>query len=97
MQCSVDGSIFVIHGWQAHKLAIEAGLRPTYNGVQGGWCADTKRLPDLVAWLSYRNVDVEIVDTTTVSGAPVPRHGVAGAPDQPAPTEPDLDLFGGAA
>jgi hypothetical protein len=61
---SVDGSIFAIKGWKAHGLALGAGLRPTYSGVRGAWIADTKRLPELLAYLQHRNIAAEIADLT---------------------------------
>lgn len=60
----VDGTIFAIRGWQAHGLALGAGLRPTYSGTRGAWLADTKRLPELLAYLQHRNVAAEIDDLT---------------------------------
>jgi hypothetical protein len=56
----VDGSIFVLRGWQAHRLAVEAGLRPTYNGVRQGWVADTTKLPTFEAYCAHRYVSVDI-------------------------------------
>lgn len=56
----VDGSIAVVRGWLAHKLTIEAGLRPTFSGVRSGWVFDTKKLPDLVAHLERRRFGVDI-------------------------------------
>ena len=60
----VDGSIFALRGWKAHGLALSAGLRPTYSGVRGAWVADTKRLPELLAYLMHRNIAAEIDDIT---------------------------------
>ena len=62
VEVTVDGTIFSFRGWQAHKLAVEAGLRPTFSGVCG-WVADTKRLPELIAYLQHRNIAVEILDS----------------------------------
>lgn len=50
-----DGSIVVIRGYKAAGIARSAGLRPTYSGAAGGWMLDASRLPELVAWLEYRN------------------------------------------
>lgn len=61
----VDGTIFAVRGWKAHGLALGAGLRPTYSGVRGAWVADSNRLPELVAYLQYRNIPTEIKDVGT--------------------------------
>lgn len=50
-----DGSIVVIRGYKAAGIARSAGLKPTYSGAAGGWMLDAYRLPELVAWLEYRN------------------------------------------
>jgi hypothetical protein len=56
----IDGTVAVVRGWLAHKLAVEAGLRPTFSGVCGGWMFDTKRLPDLVAHLERRRIAFDV-------------------------------------
>jgi hypothetical protein len=55
------GNTVVLHGWRAGDLAKEADVRAVFNGIAGGWVADASRLPDLVAYLQYRNVTVSIV------------------------------------
>jgi hypothetical protein len=89
----VDGSIFVLRGWQAHRLAVEAGLRPTYSGIRQGWMADTSRLADLEAYCSRRQVPL------TVRGADLERaaadRGIDRGDDRLDDAEPtlfDLDL-----
>lgn len=54
-----DGSVIVIRGWRVAELARQGGLKPTYAGTVG-WMLDAKRLPDLIAWLDYRNVRYDI-------------------------------------
>lgn len=83
----VDGTIFAIKGWQAHRFALEAGLRPTYNGVHGAWVADTKKLPQFCAYLEHRNVGYDVAressDSRVQNRTPV-------ADETPV----QLDLFG---
>lgn len=55
-----DGSLIIIKGWKVAELARQGGLKPTYSGSVGGWALDTKRLPNLIAWLEYRNVRYEL-------------------------------------
>jgi hypothetical protein len=55
------GETVVIHGWRGGGLAREAGVRAVFNGASGGWVADAKRLPDLVAYLQYRNISASIL------------------------------------
>jgi hypothetical protein len=50
-----DGGLVVIRGYRAAEAARGAGLRPTYSGSAGGWMLDASRLPELVAYLEYRN------------------------------------------
>ena len=57
---TVFGSIFVLRGWHAHRLAIEAGLRPTFSGVHQGWMADTSKLSTFEAYCAHRNVPLEV-------------------------------------
>ena len=56
----LEGGIFVLRGWHAHKLALEAGLRPTYSGVHQGWMADTKRLSTFEAYCAHRHVALDV-------------------------------------
>lgn len=51
-----SGTVVIIRGWRVAQLARQAGLKPTYAGTVQGWVIDAKKLPDLVAWLEYRNV-----------------------------------------
>lgn len=84
----VDGSVFVIKGWQAHKLALEAGLRPTFSGTAGGWVADSSRLSTFEAYCAHRRVWLE------VTNAPEPPQVAAqGSTSPEADLEPDLPLF----
>jgi hypothetical protein len=55
------GETVVIHGWRGGDLAREAGVRAVFNGASGGWVADATRLPDLVAYLQYRNIVVSVL------------------------------------
>lgn len=91
----VDGTIFAIRGWKAHGLALGAGLRPTYSGVRGAWVADSSRLAELVAYLQYRNIPVEIHDLAPL-GTPEPAgHDLAPvSPEAPA-ADLQLELFDG--
>lgn len=85
---TVLGSIFVLRGWQAHKLAIEAGLRPTYSGIHQGWMADTSRLSTFEAYCAHRRVWLE------VANAPEAPQVAAEASTSPeSDLEPDLPLF----
>ncbi|WP_148576049.1 hypothetical protein [Nocardioides caldifontis] len=55
------GSTIVVRGWRVGDLLTEAGLRPVFNGIAGGFVLDADRLPDVVAALEYRNLPVAIV------------------------------------
>lgn len=52
----------VLRGWNVAKLSREAGCRPIYTGVSRGWLTDLRRLPDLCAWLDYRNIAYTVTD-----------------------------------
>jgi hypothetical protein len=99
---TIDGSIFSLRGYKAHALALGAGLRPTFNGVRGAWVADTKRLPDLLAYLERRNVGYEVTsesprESDDSRGACAPGvTEVTAAPPGAVGTPAQLDLFGGA-
>lgn len=54
------GRTFVVRGWRGGDLAREAGIRVVYNGVAQGWVGDGHHLPDLVAYLEYRNVGLTV-------------------------------------
>lgn len=90
---TVLGSIFVLRGWQAHKLAIEAGLRPTYSGVHQGWMADTSRLSTFEAYCAHRFVSLD------VTGAPeapqTPPEADSDAEPDAGTDEPLFELDGG--
>lgn len=90
----VDGTIFAVRGWKAHGLALGAGLRPTYSGIRGAWVADTKRLPELLAYLQHRNIPAEIEDVTP---RVAPATGGTDFPPAPcdAPADLQLELFDG--
>lgn len=60
MRIAVDGPVAKVKGWEAHRLTLEAGLRPIY--VIDGWTFDTKRLPDLLALLDRRRITYELTD-----------------------------------
>lgn len=64
-----DGSVIVIKGWKVAELARQGGLKPTYSGSVGGWALDAKRLPNLIAWLEYRNVRYDLKGANTVRAA----------------------------
>ncbi len=46
---------FVVRG-NAHQILKEGGFRGLHNGVARGWVLDTKRLPDLCAYLDSRRI-----------------------------------------
>lgn len=89
-----DGSIVVIKGYKIAEIARAAGLRPTYSASAGGWMLDVKRLPELVAWLEYRNFRYEVISerepvvdgVVDVDHLDIEQLGVDDA---------QLDLFGG--
>ncbi len=56
----VNDAVAIVRGYRAHALALGAGLRPIYTGVAQGWVFDVDRLPELTAYLQYRNIPVEI-------------------------------------
>lgn len=73
-----DGNIVVIRGYKVADIARAAGLKPTYSASAGGWMLDRTRLPELVAWLEYRNFRYELdeppADTTPAPPViPAPR------------------------
>ncbi len=63
------GDTFVLHGWHAGDLAKEAGVKAVFNGIAGGWVADGTRLPDLMAYLQYRNIGVRLLPEPPSGGA----------------------------
>jgi hypothetical protein len=67
-----DGSLVVIRGYKAAGIARSAGLRPTYSGAAGGWMLDASRLPELVAWLEYRNYRYTIEGDEPARREPAP-------------------------
>jgi hypothetical protein len=58
------GATFVCRGWQMGELLKEAGIQAPWNGVAAGHVGDARRLADLVAYLSYRNIAFEVVPET---------------------------------
>lgn len=60
VSAEIVGSLFVVRGWYAHKLAVEAVLRPTFSGVHNGWMADLSRLPTFEAYCAHRNVPLDV-------------------------------------
>lgn len=62
----VDNNIAIVRGWKASGVLRSAGLRPTYSGTAGGWMVDVSQLPELVAWLEYRNLAYALEDHHTV-------------------------------
>lgn len=60
VEVEVDGSIFILRGWYPHRLAIAAGLRPTYSGVRQGWMADTSKLANFEAYCAHRRVPLDV-------------------------------------
>ncbi|HEX2893168.1 MAG TPA: hypothetical protein VHO29_04100 [Marmoricola sp.] len=85
-------SIFILRGWQAHRLALEAGLRPTYSGVHQGWMADTSRLSTFEAYCAHRRVWLEVTNAPEPSQEPA-QASTSAAPD-PASDVPLFDLGG---
>lgn len=85
----VDGSIFVLRGWQAHRFALEAGLRPTYSGVRQGWMADTSKLSTFEAYCAHRNIPLDVEDLSA-DDRDVPSTAVA---DTPQVEDVELSLF----
>lgn len=91
----IDGTIMTLRGWKAHGLALGAGLRPTYNGVHQGWVADTKRLGDLLAYLGYRNIPVEVTEVGAEDLGDRHAEDVGDLDVDPPDIDVQLDLFGG--
>lgn len=88
LRIDVDGSTFVLRGWRGGDLAREAGLKPIWSATAGGWQMDTTRLPDLRAYLDFRNVPAD------VSGLPEPVSVAPAASAVLAVEEPaDVPLF----
>lgn len=54
------GTTIVLNGYRVSRLAQDAGLRPVFNGIAGGWVADSTRLADLTAYLDHRRVGYEV-------------------------------------
>lgn len=52
----------IVRGWRGGDLAREAGCWPLWIGSVGGWVIDLPRLPDLVAYLEYRNIAVSVAE-----------------------------------
>lgn len=87
---TADGSIVVFRGYKVADIARSAGLRPTYSASAGGWMLDANRLPELVAYLEYRNYRYEVRGNYGD-----PRHKTP-APQVPAVGDDEqLDLFTG--
>lgn len=78
-----DGKTAVIRGWEAQKLALQAGIRATYNGVAAGWVFDTRRLPDFVAGLQYRNIHVDITGAESTCNGQSPDSNAVQTMDPP--------------
>lgn len=75
-----EDNIVVIKGYKVAEIAKAAGLRPTYSASAGGWMLDLRRLPELVAWLEYRNFRYEMAGTSEPESPPA-----AEPPDIPRP------------
>lgn len=52
----------LVKGYNVATLLREAGMRPVYLGTVKAWALDAHRLPDVVAWLEYRNVTVTVTE-----------------------------------
>ncbi len=91
------GNTFVVTGWDAHRLALSAGVRTVYNGVAQGWVGDGRKLPSLVAYAEYRNVDVEITGHRRDQSETVQCIAKSEGLGNPVSLDdlPELDLFGG--
>lgn len=50
-----DGSTFIVRG-NGYAVLRDGGFRAPYNGVARGWRLDSKRLPDLCAYLEARRI-----------------------------------------
>ncbi len=50
-----QGTTIVVRG-NAHEILKAGGFRGLHNGVARGWVLDTKRLPDLCAYLDSRRI-----------------------------------------
>lgn len=50
-----NGRTIVVRG-NAKRVLEAGGFRAPYIGTARGWLLDAHRLPDLAAWLDYRNV-----------------------------------------
>lgn len=56
------GQTFAVRGWRADALIREAGHRAVFSGIARGWVLDLARLPDVAAWLEYRNVPYSVTE-----------------------------------
>ncbi len=98
----------VLSGWNAQRLAHEAGCRPIYSGSAGGWMLDLSRLSTLCAYFDHRRVAYALSTEDQLANALASCASVAvnnpdqhhdGHLDRDPGGEPDRDpdLFGGAA
>jgi hypothetical protein len=53
--------VFVVRGFRAADVLRSAGYKPLWSVTAQGWVLDVKHLPDVVALLEWRNIDVRIV------------------------------------
>ncbi len=84
----------VLSGWNAQRLAHEAGCRPIYSGSAGGWMLDLSRLSTLCAYFDHRRVAYGLF--TAVDHVDQHHDGHLDR-DPGGELDRDPDLFGGAA
>lgn len=51
-----------VRGWQTGDMIRDASIRPIWSHVSRCYMIDLRRLPDLVAYLEYRNINAVVRD-----------------------------------
>lgn len=51
-----------VRGWQAGDMIRDAGIRPIWSHMSRCFMIDLRRLPDMVAYLEYRNINPVVRD-----------------------------------
>lgn len=92
---SNDGALCVLRGWEAHKIAAEAGIRCIYLGTVQGWTFDAWRLPDFEAACQLRNVALTIEDERPRDVLRSIDGDFSSEVDELGVDDGQLDLFGG--
>lgn len=57
-----DTETCYVKGWKAGDLIRDAGVRPIWSHVSRCFMLDQRRLPDLIAYLEYRNITALVHD-----------------------------------